>query len=258
MKRCLIIGCSNTKKETPQEIPALERYDGPPFRVLRRFLSTVPATAPHRQLAVYVLSAEFGLISGSKAIPIYDRRMTTARAETLREGVLEDFKTEIASQAFDELFLSMGKTYQTALAGYKNLLPSTTKVLVSQGGSGLKLTELKRWLTGASESPQQLSLPLNGGPNSEQLAAFPRGRAILQGVEVVLTPAEVYQVARESLSKQPGQAQNYKNWYVLVDETRVAPKWLVSELTQVPVSQFDASAARRVLQQLGVTIYRND
>jgi ABC-type multidrug transport system ATPase subunit len=41
---------------------------------------------------------------------------------------------------------------------------------------------------------------------------------------------------------------------VLLDGQPVAPKWLVSQLTGLPTSDFDASAARRVLLALGIDV----
>src|SRR5688572_5303367 len=110
MKRCLILGCSESKIETAGKIPALDRYDGPPFRVLRRFLTDVPPSDPRRQLDVFVLSAEYGLIKEEQEIPVYDQRMTPQRAGELQPDVLRIFQEKIASQNYEELFLSMGKS----------------------------------------------------------------------------------------------------------------------------------------------------
>ena len=38
MCRMLILSCSSRKKPTNRQMPAIERYDGPAFRVLRKFL----------------------------------------------------------------------------------------------------------------------------------------------------------------------------------------------------------------------------
>jgi exonuclease SbcC len=37
-RRLLILSCSRKKKTTSQLLPALERYDGPSFRVARKFI----------------------------------------------------------------------------------------------------------------------------------------------------------------------------------------------------------------------------
>ena len=61
-RRLLILSCSQRKRETQEPLPAIERYNGPLFFVLRRFLRECPRQA--RQLDVYILSAAYGLIPG--------------------------------------------------------------------------------------------------------------------------------------------------------------------------------------------------
>lgn len=258
MKRCLIIGCSQTKINTPGDISAIERYDGPAFRVLRRFLATGSPLHQADQLDVFVLSAEYGLIEGKKEVPVYDRRMTQQRAEEIHTEVLNIFKQQIADQPYTELFLSMGKTYLSALDGFEELLSPTTNVIVSRKTAGRKLTELKAWLTGEVKPVSgQLSLPIDDTGQNGRFGYPIRGKAHLKGVELTATPEEIHEIARQALAIEAGRPYNIKDWYVLVDEQKVAPKWLVSELSGVPVSQFDAGAARRVLNALGIPVHRN-
>lgn len=54
--RLLILSCSRRKRLDTDLLPAIERYDGPAFRVLRRFLRERPFEAPD----VLILSAEHG------------------------------------------------------------------------------------------------------------------------------------------------------------------------------------------------------
>ena len=58
MTRLLILSCSKAKRADCGLLPAIDRYDGPFFRVLRRYLRQQPADPP----VVHILSAEFGLI----------------------------------------------------------------------------------------------------------------------------------------------------------------------------------------------------
>ncbi len=81
-----------------------------------------------------------------------------------------------------------------------------------------------------------------------------QGRASIKGIEVVMTREQVLDVARSALAKEKGNSASYQSWYVLVDEQRVSPKWLVSQLTGLPVSAFHSSAARRILVQLGLEV----
>ena len=112
-KRCLVIGCSQAKVKSRVPLPAIDRYDGPAFRVLRKYLDN--CTDPAQEPDVFVLSAEFGLISGSKQIPDYDRQMTRKRAEELRKQVRRVFEQQIAGSDYKELFVSAGKVYLLTL-----------------------------------------------------------------------------------------------------------------------------------------------
>ena len=55
----LILACSRRKRLDEGLLPAIDRYDGSAFRVLRRFLRERPAGAPD----VLILSAKHGLIA---------------------------------------------------------------------------------------------------------------------------------------------------------------------------------------------------
>ena len=81
MKRLVILSCSQRKVQSASLMPAIERYDGPAYLVVRKWMRTIPdARRDHEFL---ILSAEFGLISDSLRIPYYDRRMTVGRAKRI-------------------------------------------------------------------------------------------------------------------------------------------------------------------------------
>lgn len=64
-----------TKKEGRlKTVAALERYDGPAFHVLRKFIIECPAEA--RNLDIHILSAKFGLITAARSIPRYEQNVT--------------------------------------------------------------------------------------------------------------------------------------------------------------------------------------
>src|ERR671937_639945 len=77
--RLLIVACSRRKRADPGLLPAIERYDGPAYRVLRRYLRQHPSQPPD----VLILSAELGLVLHTQPIPAYDRLMTPQRAREL-------------------------------------------------------------------------------------------------------------------------------------------------------------------------------
>jgi cytoplasmic iron level regulating protein YaaA (DUF328/UPF0246 family) len=96
--RFLILACTATKRHEVRLLPAIYRYCGPSFRVLRRWLSDHPEAAT--RLDVSILSAEFGLIPAIQPIPDYDRRMTAARAVELRAQVRATLEHLLALRSY--------------------------------------------------------------------------------------------------------------------------------------------------------------
>ncbi|KAB2723423.1 hypothetical protein [Brucella intermedia] len=80
--RSLILACSATKRGGPKEIPAIDRYDGPPWRTLR-------AVDPNGGKAkVAFLSAHLGFRAANIPIEMYDARMTGQMAAAMKAGDL--------------------------------------------------------------------------------------------------------------------------------------------------------------------------
>ena len=141
MPRALLLACSQRKTPAAGVLPAIDRYDGPAFRVLRRYLRATQ----DRDLIVYVLSAEFGLIPSERLIPSYDRRMTDERASELAPAVARELRSALQTTTPAELFISVGNNYAPALAAWQ---PGSIDVHFAAPGPGRKLRSLKRWLYG--------------------------------------------------------------------------------------------------------------
>lgn len=243
-QRLLILACSQRKRPDPGLVSAIERYDGPFFRVLRRYQRSFSAADPEAKPPpdVYILSARYGLISANQPIADYEQRMTTERADELRPCVLTDLQDLLGTNPlYDELFFCMGRDYRQAFDGWEIRHPSKLSLAWAEGSIGSKQAQLHDWLYGAP--PSLSTVARNGVPR-------------IRGVEVNLTPQEVLEVARQALSRDEKYAANFHKWYVQVDDRRVAPKWLVSQLTGLPVGDFVTDDARRLLTQLGVEVMR--
>ena len=139
--RLLMLGCSERKVGTCGRLPAFQRYDGPAYRVFRKFLRDCPDAGPPMNL--YILSAKYGLISGDILIPDYDLRMTPERAEQLKPAVQKSLDLVLGLHWYDEIFIAMGKVYRAALM---DSMPSDSRVVVAEGGIGEKSAALYRWL----------------------------------------------------------------------------------------------------------------
>lgn len=244
--RLLILKCSAAKRGGPEPIPALERYDGPLWRVLRSYLRGQPMFAA--DLDVYGLSAEYGLIPGSTAIPDYERTMAPERADALRPQVLETFAS-LMGRGYGQLCLGVSERYLRAMAGWEAHTPPGTAVTITDGAMGEKLGQLSAWLDGATWAPAERPPRLEAPEAS-------RGEAVLSGVHLRLTRDEVLERARAALAADGAAAGRYRDWYVLLDGRPVAAKWVAGVISGLPTTRFDAANARRALLALGVDVER--
>lgn len=142
MNRLLIVACSHRKKPAKGHLPAIERYDGPAFRVLRKFLRERRAPMPR----ILILSAKYGLIDAGTPIRNYDLRMTKSTAEALRPVVLKSLRKVVRADSIRSVGVCVGKDYREALGGLEDHFSKRTKVEVIGGGLGRRLTRLRDWL----------------------------------------------------------------------------------------------------------------
>jgi hypothetical protein len=140
MRRLLVISCSQRKHLDPPLMPAIDRYDGPAFRVLRRFVREHPEHAPE----VWIMSAKCGLLAGGSQIPFYNQPMDAMRAKELRPLVAADFGRILSTGAWSRICL--GKQYLTAFSGGAVIIRKDTNIQYLCGGLGKRLSLLFLWL----------------------------------------------------------------------------------------------------------------
>ena len=80
-KSLLIISCSGRKIKTLGRMPAIERYDGQSYRIIRKAIreGCFPAN-----LDILIISAKFGLLAWDAKIEDYDQLMSKEQAQKLR------------------------------------------------------------------------------------------------------------------------------------------------------------------------------
>lgn len=253
--RLLLLACSRRKLPGAEPIPAIERYDGPAFRLVRRYLA---ANKPNRypQTDIRILSARFGLIPATQPIPEYDERMTARRAAELKPDIDAELSRTLGALRYSHVLLCMGRAYLNALGEATLTLPNVATLTAATGSMGRQLVGLHGWLYGSTtENGGSVQRHMGTGPERGERGITPQAaNTSIRGIELTLTPDEVLEAAREALNSGMGKPEAYQTWYVEVDGRRVAPKWLVSCLTQLPVGSFHSAEARRVLQRLGVTV----
>lgn len=158
-RHLVIMSCSETKRPDPVPLPAVERYDGPFYRVLRSHLRT---SLWPQNLSVAVLSAKYGLIGGLFSIEAYDERMTLERARLLSQRVTEVARRWAQEHAFVHLVL--GKDYLAAV-DTDALRAHGVEPTVAEGPIGRKLEHLSQLMKRLSgprrpRPPRSLDRPL--------------------------------------------------------------------------------------------------
>jgi hypothetical protein len=138
----LILACSATKRHDAGLLPAIDRYDGPAYRVLRKALRERPGLA--ERLTIRILSAEYGLIRSDQPILDYDRKMSKIRARELRFGLGVAVQVTLIGCQWRSLHINVGATYWDAMPhdGY----PEGAPLVLGHGGIGERLGQLKAWL----------------------------------------------------------------------------------------------------------------
>lgn len=238
-RRLLILGCTRAKRHDPAVLPAVERYDGPAFRVVRRYLATQPVDPPD----IFVLSAQHGLIAGDVPIEDYNKHLVASQACALQPVIQAELVRLIESQRYRAIFVHAGPAYQRLLRWETDASNTQPTVMVASGPPGKKLATLHDWL--------------HGRPPTSEFPTTPRCQPPrIRGVFVSQTPDQVRENARRALANGANGHEHFTSWCVSIEGVQVAPKWLVAQLTGLAPGAFRTSEARRVLSQLGIEVRR--
>jgi len=200
---------------------------------------------PHEVPDVYILSAQFGLIHGDEPIPAYDYRMTPQRAHELRDSTAVKLQKLDLDKRYQSICLCAGATYREILSSPVLDTFPRQRFVSLKGGQGVQLSYLKAWLY---NSDREFQISEDAALDDTLPVRF-----TLKGIKYEVTPFMAITVARQALENGLSKHVRATAWYVLVDGQPLPPKWLVSQLTGVPVGDFHTMEARRVLAQLGLT-----
>ncbi|PLZ98803.1 hypothetical protein CEN50_09835 [Fischerella thermalis CCMEE 5268] len=138
----LIISCSQRKLSDHGFLPAIARYDGGHFRVLRKAQRDGYWS---NHIDVLILSAKYGLIEGCTPIANYEQRMNKKRACELKSQVKQTLKIYVKKNVYRELYVDLGQNYQLAIEELGELFKDSL-VTYAQGRIGKRLKSLKDWL----------------------------------------------------------------------------------------------------------------
>jgi len=160
----LIVSCSRRKRSDLGLLPAIERYDGVSFRLLRK--ARREGYWPEN-LDVLILSAKYGLIDISTPIAHYEQRMTRNRANDLKSQVFQVLQTLTQEFSYSAVYVELGKDYQDVMEGLTQLF-SASSVVYAKGRIGQRLAHLRQWLLAQCYGRKLWSVK---GPSSQQFLA---------------------------------------------------------------------------------------
>lgn len=138
----LILACSQRKLSNKELIPAIERYDGGSFRVIKK---AKREQKDLNNIEILILSAKYGLIESSIPIANYEQRINQQRAKELNRQVLQILKKYANNDNFVEIYLDLGLDYSYAIQGVTELFPRS-HFIFAKGKIGERLRQLKLWL----------------------------------------------------------------------------------------------------------------
>lgn len=144
MKYLLLLACAQRKFQTPGPLPAMERYDGVNYRVLRklRYENRWPECCDIR-----IISALHGLIGPEHILGYYDLKMTRPRALYLQSQVSAGLDALLAPRPYAEIFVNLGKTYLLATQSSVELWTEPQcAVRIAAGSIGVKMAAMRQWL----------------------------------------------------------------------------------------------------------------
>jgi len=150
-RKLLLIACSNRKVRAKGLLPAIERYDGVMYRVIRKAMREgyFPPNVD-----IKILSAQYGLIDAETRIAYYDRKIDRKRAIELRPQVLRDLKKAFQGSEYSEVFINLGKTYLLAINGLREMAGHNVQIESACGGIGSKSKRMKQWLLSTDDHAQ--------------------------------------------------------------------------------------------------------
>lgn len=246
-KKLLILGCSATKLKSDGYIPALGRYDGPIYRVVRKFLREREWP---QDLSIGVLSAEHGLFGSLKGIEDYDKQMDEATAETISHESIPVIRKWQDDGHIPPYYLPLGKDYLPAVQpGLKSLnIPHET----FKGGIGEKQSQVKTFLHDTSSTPRKKAAQVEGGTG--------RTSYFLPDWDDLLDPK--FDFEQDSFSNNTRQERGDEHCFRLMQPKQMADGVLVSlaqqgtsrgPLKRLQGTEPEALAPPRLREHFGLT-----
>ena len=146
MPKLLILGPSYRRNPSPEPLPAIERYDGLFYRIVRKYIDKIK----EKDIDVIIVTEDLDIVTPEMKLPykppVGERWKTLPpiekdpeKVKLLRNQILKLVK----ERRYEEIFVALNRYYQVLLP---DLAAYTGKMIVSFKGIGPKAQALKQWL----------------------------------------------------------------------------------------------------------------
>lgn len=150
-RRLLLLNESYRRTQSYTPIPALDRYTGVFFEVLKKAVREHPKET--RDLDVLILTKEGELFRSEENAPYYPPLGQGYRHSLLkvdpskRAMIMSKLLKVIEGKRYSEIFVNIGKNYRPLIEGFD--AKANVKIEYAKGpGLGPKAGDMKRWLIG--------------------------------------------------------------------------------------------------------------
>ncbi|MEZ5335950.1 MAG: peroxide stress protein YaaA [Methanolobus sp.] len=141
--KLMILPCSKRKIDNTEKIPAIDRYEGQYFRIIKKYISDF---SNNDGFDLAILSAKYGLIEPMEEIHDYDLKMNNSIASELNESVIKKLKSMNKDKQYKEVAINLGETYFKAIDGYDNIFEENAEFTIFEGKIGERQQQMKSWL----------------------------------------------------------------------------------------------------------------
>ena len=147
MKKAIIVSASTRIKKDPIEpIPALDRYDGIFFRVIKKYLRE----GRLENTDIIIVSEQLGVLLQNERIP-YHKPIPGKWGPIVNKGKIEEKRRKNIARLneilknYSTIYVNMGKGYLRLIDGFDDL--TEAKIVYATGkGIGPKALHMKKWI----------------------------------------------------------------------------------------------------------------
>ncbi|WP_298682383.1 peroxide stress protein YaaA [uncultured Methanomethylovorans sp.] len=147
--KLMILPCSKRKMDAQYKIPAIDRYEGQYFRIIKKYISDF---SNNDGFDVAILSAKYGLLQPMDEIHDYDLKMNDSIAASLNESIIEKLASMNKEKQYKEVAINLGKSYFKAIDGYDDIFGKNTELTIFEGKIGERQQQMINWLENISLS----------------------------------------------------------------------------------------------------------